>query len=191
MKIKVCGITRLEDAELACRLGAWAVGFIFVPESPRCVSADVAARICEKLPKHVEKVGVFADAPVQLIREIRDRVGLTIVQLHGRETAEDARAIGGRIFKAVRAKTAADIDELSRFRVEAFLIDGPGKGALADWELAKRAKALGPVILAGGLTAANRAEAVKAVQPFAIDLSSSLETSPGVKNPEKLKEIFK
>jgi len=191
LKIKVCGITRAEDAELACRLGAWAIGFIFAPESPRCLKPEVAAEIAKKIPKHVEKVGVFVDAPVETVKRVRDLVGLTVVQLHGNETPADVDAIGGRVIKAVRAKSKADIDALAKFSVEAFLVDGPGKGAVSDWQLALAAKAHGPVILAGGISAANMAAAIKTVAPFAIDLSSSLESSPGIKDPEKLKELFK
>ncbi len=192
MKIKVCGITRAADAELACELGAWAVGFIFAPNSPRYITPEKASAIAVMLPKKVERVGVFVNATKEFIDEARALVGLTIVQLHGSETPEEAEAIGGRIIKAVRAGLEADVKALAKFKnIEAFLIDGPRAGIPCDRKLAILAKKYGNVILAGGLTKDNVKKAVTEVAPFAIDLSSSLEVGPGIKDPAKMRAFFK
>ncbi len=190
MKIKVCGMTRQSDAELACELGAWAVGFIFAPKSPRCVTLEAASLIAQALPKKVERVGVFVNAPLELIQEARKIVGLTIVQLHGNETPEEVAAVGGRVIKAVRAGLDSDIRALAKYKVEAFLLDGPRSGMACDWKLAQSAKKHGDVILAGGLNKDNILKAVTAVDPFAVDLSSSLESGPGIKDPAKMRAFF-
>jgi len=191
VKIKICGLTRLEDAQKACELGAWAVGFIFVPESPRYISPQVAREIVSQLPLTVEKIGVFQDATIETVKKVRESVGLTLVQLHGNESPGDVKDIGGRVIKAVRATSFRQIQELAGFQAEAFLIDGSGKGALANWEWAKTAKQFGPIILAGGLSRQNLTSAVTAVQPYAVDISSSIESEPGVKDHAKMKELFK
>jgi len=191
VKIKICGLTRLEDAQKACELGAWAVGFIFVPESPRYISPQAVREIVSRLPVTVEKIGVFQDATIETVKKVRESLGLTVVQLHGSESPGDAKAIGGRVIKAVRAKSFSQIQELSDYEVEAFLVDGAGKGALANWEWAKAAKQFGPVILAGGLNRQNLTSAVTSVNPYAVDISSSIESEPGVKDHAKLKELFK
>jgi phosphoribosylanthranilate isomerase len=194
MRVKICGITRKDDAVLAAKLGAWAVGFIFHPQSPRYVTPETATQIADALPDTVERVGVFVDANPADILRTREAVGLTMIQLHGEETADTARAIsqvvGGRILRAVRARSAFDIAKLDGYPAEAFLIDGPRAGAKADWALARLAKRLGPVILAGGLDAGNLPAAMREVAPMGIDLSSRLETRPGEKDAEKMKELF-
>lgn len=191
MKIKVCGITRQADAELACELGAWAVGFIFSKKSPRYITPEKAAEIVAALPKKVEKVGVFVNATAEEIETTKKLVGLTIVQLHGGETPEEATLVGGRLIKAARVGIEADIKALAHYKVEALLIDGPRSGIPCDWRLAAMAKKYGEVILAGGITKDNVKKAVAAVQPFAIDLSSSLEVGPGLKDANKMRAFFK
>lgn len=190
MKVKVCGITRLEDALLACDLGAWAVGFIFAPQSPRYVTPEAAAKIAAALPAGVECVGVFVDSTIEELKQVRASVGLSVVQLHGQEGPEVVANLGGRVIKAIRARSAGDIEGLDKFSVEAFLIDGPRSGRSGDWEAARAAKRFGRLILAGGLHTGNIAEAVASVSPYAVDLSSGLEASPGVKDPAKMKAFF-
>jgi phosphoribosylanthranilate isomerase len=190
MKVKVCGITRLEDATLAAQLGAWAVGFIFHPESPRYIAPKAAARIVAELPAGLEKIGVFVDLSPERVREVRAEVGLTLVQLHGRETPENVHRVGGRILKAIRARSESELVGLSDLEVEAVLLDGPQAGQLADWSLAHAVKRHHALILAGGLSDRNVARAVRETRPMAVDVSSSLESEPGIKDPARLKRFF-
>jgi phosphoribosylanthranilate isomerase len=197
VKIKVCGITCFEDALGAVELGAWAVGFVFHPESPRQVSPQKAAEIIGALPASVVKVGVFVDAPLEKLQAIQKATGITSVQLHGSEDARYAQGVSLPVIKAVRPRTERDLSSLKEFtNVSAWLVDAwdpvlpGGTGKLASWELARRAKVFGPVILAGGLTAENVAQAIDAVQPLALDVSSGLESTPGKKDPLKMKAFF-
>jgi tryptophan synthase beta subunit len=197
MKIKVCGITRAEDARLASELGAWAVGFIFYKESPRYIPPAKARAIIASLPAAIHKVGVFVNASAQEIAKAREESGIDCVQLHGEETPELVADIRGTVFKAVRPRAASDLDRLPDFKtVSAFLIDTysdgarGGTGKVADWSLARTAKKYGTVILAGGLTPENIAEAIREVGPDMVDVSSGLEEKPGVKSAEKMRRFF-
>ena len=197
VKVKVCGTTRLKDALLAVDCGADAIGFIFYRKSPRAVAARTAKEICSKLPPFVNRVGVFVNETAEKINRIVAQCGLDAVQLHGDESPAFCRKIKCRVIKVVRVKDAASLKELSRYAVDAFLLDTyekdqwGGTGKVFDWELAGRAKKYGPVIIAGGLNSRNVKAAIKKVRPYGVDVSSGVEESPGIKDPKKVKSFLK
>ncbi len=199
VRIKICGITNLEDALLAAELGAQALGFIFYPKSPRSIKPDAARDIIKSLPPLVLSVGVFVDEEAEVVRDVAARVGLDWVQLHGKESPEYCRVLGRRVIKGFRIRDHNSLTALPSYRdaVQAFLLDAyrpgtpGGTGETFDWEVARRAKELGPVILAGGLTAANVAQAIKIAQAAGVDVASGVEAAPGKKDPEKLRAFFK
>lgn len=197
VKVKVCGTTRLKDAQLAVEFGADAIGFIFYKKSPRCVTVKTAKEICSKLPPFVHRVGVFVNETADTINRIAERCGLDAVQLHGDESPAFCKKIKRRVIKAVRVKDSGSLRGLSRYPVDGYLLDTykedqwGGTGKVFDWELAVRAKNYGPVILAGGLNARNVKAAVKKVQPYGVDVSSGVEQSPGKKDPKKVKAFLK
>ncbi len=188
-KVKICGITSLEDALTACEGGADAIGFIFWEGSPRFIAPETAARIIKMLPPFVSTVGVFVNEDVEVINEIVKTAGLGCVQLHGDEPPETCEAVEAKVIKAVRIKDVKSLDGLERFDVSAYLLDTfkegtpGGTGAVFDWEIAKEAKGLGRIILSGGLTPENVADAVSLVRPYAVDVSSGVESRPGRKDP--------
>ncbi len=196
-KIKICGITRLEDALLAADLGADALGFIFA-ESPRQVVPEIAREIISLLPPFVNSVGVFVDEEQESVREIAAYCKLDLVQLHGNESSGYCKALGLRALKAIRVKDEKSIDSMASYRgtVQGFLLDTyvkglpGGTGKTFNWELAEQAKKYGPVILSGGLTPDNICEAIEKVKPYGVDASSGVEASPGIKDPDKLKLLF-
>jgi phosphoribosylanthranilate isomerase len=195
-KIKFCGLTSLEDAQHAAGVGAWAVGLIFWPQSPRRCSLDAAAEISAALRRRLEVVGVFVNPTLDEVAGVVDAVGLTMVQLHGDEgpvfCGEVARRTGCKVIKAARVRSGADIQALSAFHTDYHLLDSyvPGKpggtGETFAWELARAHKGSVPMILSGGLTPENVGEAVAAVRPFAVDVASGVERAPGLKEPGKL-----
>lgn len=195
-KIKFCGITNLRDAERAVSAGAWAVGLIFWPQSPRRCELDTAAEIAAALKRRVEVVGVFVNPTLDELSQTAEAVGLTIVQLHGDEgpalCAEAGRRTGCRVIKAARVRSRADIQALSSFHTDLHLLDSyvpgvpGGTGETFAWELARAHRGHVPVILSGGLTPENVADAIAVVAPFAVDVASGVEISPGRKDPVKL-----
>jgi len=192
-RVKVCGITRLEDAELAVEHGAWALGFILWPGSARAVDLAVAAGIGRRLRRRTQLVGVFVDATLDQIALANDAIGLTHLQLHGHEgpafcTAAGQRT-GARVIKAARIASGADVQALEPFRTDLHLLDGAG-GVPWDWGLVRRRRSRAPVVLAGGLTAENVAAGIAAVSPYAVDTASGTEASPGIKDPAKLEAFF-
>ena len=197
MHIKICGLTRPDDAELAVALGASALGFVFWPGSPRAVGADVVRGITRALPPFVAAVGVFVNAPRDEVLRTAARAALTAVQLHGEEDPAEYAEEGLRVIKAVPVGP--------RFAVEAVealppgvtvLLDAHdpirrgGTGRTIDWTAAGEAARRRPVILSGGLTAGNVGRAVQLVRPYAVDVSSGVESAPGVKDREKLRDFF-
>ena len=197
-KIKICGITREEDAVRASELGADFLGFIFVPGSKRCISADDAAAIATRvraLPQSPKLVGVFVDESVETIRETARRVGLDFVQLHGTETDEDIQALELPSIKAYRVGDALP-DTTSCPTAEWLLFDTyeerriGGTGRRFDWSLLAMYPRTKPFLLAGGLDPDNVAAAVSLVRPDAIDIASGVESEPGVKDHEKLERLF-
>lgn len=198
IRIKICGITNLEDALLAAELGAHALGFIFYAKSPRSVAPEVAKEIIRQLPPLVLSVGVFVNEEAVTVRDLAARLGLDWVQCHGQEPPDYCRSLDRRVMKAFRIKDEASLQDLQAYQgsVQAFLLDTYKKGQVGgtgetfDWDLARKAKDYGPIVLAGGLTAANVAQAIEAVQPLAIDVASGVEAAPGKKDPEKLRAFF-
>jgi phosphoribosylanthranilate isomerase len=198
-RVKVCGITRLEDAELAAELGAWAIGFVLWPRSPRAADRAAAVAIAAALRRRVELVGVFVNATLDAIAHAADELHLTHVQLHGEEgpsfCAEVGRRTGAKVIKAVRVASAADFQDLERYHTDFHLLDAAvkglrgGSGRTWDWALATRRRRNVPAILSGGLNADNVAAGIAAVEPWAIDVSSGVEASPGVKDHAKLREF--
>ena len=198
-RTKVCGLTRLEDARLACELGADAVGFVFWDRSPRAIDPGEAAAIAAALPAGPLPVGVFVNAPAAEICAVVERVGLGAVQLHGDETEEQTRLIpaGIDVIKAVPLRTAADVEVALRLpdRLGVLLdVHDPvrrgGTGRTVDWTLAAAVARRRRAFLAGGLGADNVAAAIDAVRPYAVDASSRLEAAPGVKDPARLRAFL-
>jgi phosphoribosylanthranilate isomerase len=195
-RVKVCGITRLEDAQLAVELGAWALGFILWQRSPRAADPTVAAGIAAALRRRVELVGVFVNATLDEVAHAADELHLSHLQLHGDEgpafCAEAARRTGAKVIKAVRVTGPGDFQDLERFHTDFHLLDTAarglrgGSGETWDWALAARRRRRVPVILSGGLTAANVAAGIEAIDPWAVDVASGVEAAPGVKDPDEL-----
>lgn len=199
-RIKHCGVTSLEDAHLAAEAGAWALGMIFWPGSPRRCSLDEALKIGAALRRTVHLTGVFVNARLAEIEAIAQAVGLDYVQLHGDEgpvyCSEVARRTGAKVIKAVRVQSRATLQAASAFRTDFLLLDAHvegvpgGTGQTIDWELVKRANLVAPVILSGGLNPDNVAAAIAATEPFAVDVASGTESAPGVKDPAKLQAFY-
>jgi phosphoribosylanthranilate isomerase len=190
VRVKICGITSIEDALAAARFGADALGFIFA-ESPRRVTPDHTRSIIAKLPPFVLRVGLFVNESVERIAEIREYCGLHLVQLHGDETEEDVNRLGTGVIKVMKAGGAAPIST-DAFPTATLLLDtySPnargGTGKAFDWNLATGPAKCRPIILAGGLTPENVTDAVRIVDPYAVDVSSGVESKPGRKDHEKL-----
>jgi phosphoribosylanthranilate isomerase len=199
-RVKICGITRAEDAELAADLGAWALGFILWPQSPRAADPAVAAGIARALRRRVEIAGVFVNPTLDEVAAAADAIGLSHVQLHGDEgpafCTEVARRTGAKVIKAVRIGSGADLQALERFRTDYHLLDAAapglrgGSGQSWDWALAARHRSKVPAILSGGLTPENVAAGIAAVHPWAVDVASGVEAEAGVKDPRKLEAFL-
>ncbi|MBK9139022.1 MAG: phosphoribosylanthranilate isomerase [Verrucomicrobia bacterium] len=197
-RVKICGITRTEDAIEAVAAGADALGFMFFEGSKRFVTPEVAAAICRQLPPFVAKVGVFVDAPPETMRHVAHTCGLDAVQLHGAENPALCASLAPlTVIKAFRVADEDSLAPLPDFPVAAWLLDSyvPGElggtGARFNWQLAVRARAWGrPIILAGGLTPENVAEAVRQVKPYAVDVSSGVESAPGKKDASRLRAFI-
>jgi len=199
-RIKICGVTRLEDAERAVELGAWAVGLILYPGSPRGCSPAEAERIAAALHRQVELCGVFVNATLDDVTRLSERIGLTMLQLHGDEgpafCAEAARRTGTRVIKAASVTDIGELRDLERFHTDFHLLDGRapglrgGTGQTFDWGLLPSRRSATPLILSGGLTPENVTAGILQVRPFAVDTASGTEASPGHKDPEKLAGFF-
>lgn len=196
-RVKICGITRPEDAERACASGADALGFVFYPRSPRAVDPEQVRQIVDGLPPFVVSVGVFVDSPLREVLDIADRCRLNAVQLHGREDPDYCSRIPLKVIKAFRIAGDRLPEEISRYRVDAILLDTHrpgvpgGTGETFCWDVAREAKKFGRIILAGGLDCTNVAEAIAQVQPYAVDVSSGVEREPGLKDPVLLAEFLR
>lgn len=189
VKVKICGITSVEDALEAVQAGADALGFVFYPPSPRNITPELAAEIIRHLPPFVTTVGLFVNEDSQRIEEIVARCGLDVVQLHGDEMPQQCRFTGVRVIKALRVRDAESLKSAGDFPVSALLIDAwceqayGGTGQVGRWDLAAPLARQGVVVLAGGLTPDNVAQAITEVSPYAVDVSSGVESAPGVKSP--------
>lgn len=200
-RVKLCGIARLEDARLAAELEPWAIGLIFHTGSPRRCPLDVAEEIGAELRRRVEIAGVFVNAPLDEVAQVAERVPLSILQLHGDEgpayCREAARRTGARVMKAARVKDASSVRGLERFRTDFHLLDAhvPGRrggtGERFDWELAAVHARSVPLVLSGGLTPDNVGQAIAAVRPFAVDVASGTEASPGRKDPARMRAFVR
>lgn len=193
VRIKICGITNLEDAFAAVEFGADALGFVFQPISPRAVTPALAKKIVSALPPFMSTVGVFVDKDKSEVEKIIRYVGLHIVQLHGDESPELCE-MSTKVIKAIRVRDLTDIESLRRYKVSAFLLDtySPhtmgGTGKIFNWALAVEAKKFGRIILAGGLSPENVEEAIKRVQPYGVDVSTGVEgNKKGEKDHRKLR----
>jgi len=196
VRVKICGITSLEDARAAVAAGADALGFVFYAQSPRFISVEGAAGIITQLPPFVTAVGLFVNEPPEVVEATARACGLDLVQLHGDETPQQCLLPGRRVIKALRVKDAGSLRAAASYPVCGLLLDAwservyGGSGEVFDWSLLKHFAASHPVILAGGLTPENVAEAVATVRPWAVDVSSGVESAPGRKDHEKLRAFI-
>jgi phosphoribosylanthranilate isomerase len=196
-EIKICGITRLEDALCAVICGADAVGFIFHKKSPRYITPEKAKAIIAQLPRGIAKVGVFVNRQRDEVEQTAGACGLDLIQLHGDESPAYCRFFEPtRVIKAVSPRTIEELRTLDNYDVRAFLIDARdadnygGTGKRADWELAIKIRKTHPLILAGGLNPGNIEEALAAVAPHAVDINSGCELSPGIKDQDQMRRMI-
>jgi len=199
-RIKICGITNEEDAAAALLAGADALGFVFYRKSPRWIDPAVADRIISSLPPFVAPVGVFVNEEVKVVRDLMDGCGLALAQLHGDETAAYCLELARPAVKALRIKDRGSFLALAEFQgragIRGFLLDAyaedayGGTGRTVDWALAAEAARSASVLLAGGLTPENVAEAIRAVRPYGVDVSSGVESTPGKKDAEKVRRFI-
>lgn len=202
VNVKICGITNWRDAKLAIDAGADLLGFNFYPPSPRFISPSAARAIIRRVPARVQAVGVFVNESVSDVADLAALIGLDCIQLHGEEPPEVVAALS-RLFpvlKAFRVRPGFRISTLARYRAGArrggFLLDGfsrrarGGTGRAFDWMLARRARRYGRIFFAGGLTPENVAHAIRAAQPFAVDVCSGVEASPGKKDPRRVRALM-
>jgi phosphoribosylanthranilate isomerase len=197
-KIKICGITNLEDALCACEAGADAIGFIFYKKSPRFISPQKAKEIASCLPERVLKVGVFVNETEKNIKNIARKCHLDLLQLHGDETADFCGKFKGyKVIKAFRVKDINSLKKIADYKVRAYLFDAYSAGRFGgtsrtfNWGLLKLLKGIGkPIFLSGGLNSRNVHKALKMVRPEWLDVSSSLESSPGKKSHKKIRSFI-
>jgi phosphoribosylanthranilate isomerase len=197
VKVKICGITNAPDALAAAAAGADALGFMFYDASPRHITLGAAAEIIRQLPPSVVKVGVFVNASTDRVVRAIGECGLNLLQFHGDETPEYCVQFGVMSMKAFRIRDADSLRTLPEYATDAWLLDAyvadnpGGTGETFNWDLAVEARKLGrPIFLAGGLTPENVAEAIRKVQPYAVDVSSGVETAPGKKDPDKMSRFI-
>ncbi len=200
VQIKICGITSVADGLEAAQAGVHAVGFVFWPQSTRFVEPELARTISAALPPLMARVGVFVDAPREVLVRTAETVGLDVLQLHGDERPEDLRGLPRRVVKALRVTQGFSADMLEPYREHAqgILLDAGhagqpgGSGRTFDWSLAQAAREAAPyLILAGGLTPENVGQAIRVVKPDAVDVSGGVERAPGQKDPARIKAFVK
>jgi phosphoribosylanthranilate isomerase len=197
VKVKICGITSPADALAAAEAGADLIGLMFYEQSPRCVTLEEAAQIARAVPASVVKTGVFVNAAPDLVTRAISECGLGLLQFHGDEPPEFCTRFGVMSMKAFRIRDAASLRTLPDYLTDVWLLDAyaagkpGGTGKPFNWDLAIEAKKLGrPIFLAGGLTPGNVGEAVRKVQPFGVDVSSGVESTPGAKDPDKVRRFI-
>ncbi len=198
VRVKICGITNLADAQVAAEAGADALGFNFYDRSPRFIPTKVAAEISRALPPFTLRVGVFVNPSEELVLRAIGECGLSLLQFHGDEPPDFCTQFGLMSMKAFRMRDAGSLKELPEYRTDAWLLDAYASDALGgtgerfNWDLAIEVQKLGkPVFLAGGLTPENVAEAIRKVNPFGVDVSSGVESSPGKKDHAKVRAFIK
>ncbi len=196
IKIKICGITNLEDALFAAECGADALGFNFYKKSPRYIAPEKAAEVIAQLPPFIVPVAILVNEREEKIRNIQFTTGIKVLQFHGDERPEFCERFATRVIKAFQVKDKESLKQMAHYHVSAFLLDSyrddvrGGTGETFDWHLAVVAKTFGRVILAGGLTPDNVVEAVKLVQPYAVDVAGGVEKDKGIKDHAKLKKFI-
>ena len=200
-RVKICGLTRPEDARLAVELGAWALGLIFHPPSPRACEPEAAAEIAAELRRAALVTGVFVNRPLDEVADLAERCELGALQLHGDEgpayCREAARRTGCKVTKAVRVRDAASVRALTAFPTDFHMLDAyvagvrGGTGERFAWELAGEHRGGVPVILSGGLTPDTVAAGIAAVRPWGVDSASGTEAAPGMKDAAKVKAFFR
>lgn len=197
VKVKICGITCLEDALTAVESGADALGFVFYSASPRHVFPEQAAEIINNLPPFIQTIGLFVNENLDTVNTIADQCGLDVIQLHGEESPEYCSSVRRRVIKAFRVKDVTILDALMRYHVSGYLLDAwspaahGGTGETFNWEIAAEASRRGyRIVLAGGLTPENVADSIRHVQPYGVDVSSGVEVSPGRKDADKIKKFI-
>ncbi|MEC5396793.1 phosphoribosylanthranilate isomerase [Uliginosibacterium sp. H1] len=194
-RIKICGLTRVEDVQAVVAAGADAIGFVFYPPSPRAVSIAQAAELCRHVPPFVSTVGLFVNEDRQRVEEVLDAVPLSMLQFHGDETALDCEGFGRPYLKAARMRPGLDlVDYAARFSaaagllLDAFAEGYGGSGRVFDWSLIPPGLPL-PIVLSGGLDPANVEDAVRRVRPFAVDVSSGVEAAKGIKDAALIRDF--
>lgn len=196
MRVKICGITNLEDAMAAAEYGADAVGFVFAPESPRFVPSKTVRTIVSSLPAFITSVAVFGSGEEKDFRYAIEECGIDLIQFHGPFSFETMAPFLSRAIRVIRVQGEGSLKEYSSQPFRAWLLDSyhsqmmGGTGAVFDWDIAAKAKKLGRVILAGGLTPENVGEAITRVQPYGVDVSSGVEQKKGRKDLKKLKAFI-
>ncbi len=200
-RVKICGLTNIGDAHQAAELGAWALGLILWPQSPRACPSENAEEIGALMRRRAHVAGVFVNATLDEVALAADRYSLDILQLHGDEgpayCREAARRTGCRVIKAARVRGAATIRELEPFHTDLHLLDAHvagrrgGTGETFDWDVARAHPGTVPLVLSGGLHADNVGQAVAVVEPFAVDTASGTEAAPGVKDPARVEAFFR
>jgi len=195
VKVKICGITNLDDALAAVDQGADALGFVFFKKSPRYISPSNAKAIIKKLSPFISTVGVFVNEDKKNMEKIAAHAKINIIQLHGDETPSVCKLTGYKVIKAIRVKSLESLEPLSKYKdkVSAFLLDTytpetlGGTGQIFNWDIAVEAKQFGRIILAGGLTPENVEQAIRRVHPYAVDVNSGVEAEKGRKDQDKIK----
>jgi phosphoribosylanthranilate isomerase len=197
VKVKICGITNLDDALLAVDAGADALGFVFFGPSPRNISPEQASAIIRRLPPFIQTVGLFVNESLPTINETADACGLDIIQLHGEESPDFCTGVKRRVLKALRVRNITSLEPMASYQVSAFLLDAwsptawGGTGQTFNWDIAASAAGSRKIVLAGGLTTDNIVDAIRQVRPYGVDVSSGVEVTPGKKDAVKINEFIR
>ncbi|NVN90745.1 MAG: phosphoribosylanthranilate isomerase [Desulfuromonadales bacterium] len=197
VKVKICGITNHDDAQLAVSSGADALGFVFYDPSPRSVSPEQARDIIRQLPPFIQTVGLFVNEALTAVNDIADACGLDIIQLHGEESPDYCAGVKRRVLKALRVRDETSLEPMAGYPDAMFLLDAwspnarGGTGQTFNWDIAAQVAESHRIVLAGGLTTANIAAAISQVRPYAVDVSSGVESRPGIKDADKIREFIR
>lgn len=197
VKVKICGLTNIDDTLDAIEVGADYLGFNFYPDSSRYIKVEEAFKIFEDIPHSIPKVGIFVNHDLQELIDIACQLELDYLQFHGDESPEYCNQVGRPWLKAFRLKDESDLKEIPKYKSSWFLVDSyvekafGGTGVVSNWDLAKQAKQYGDLFLSGGLKPDNIEIAIRSVRPYAVDVASGVESSPGIKDKTKMDEFVK